>query len=267
MAMGHQFSIKLPELLSSNLERYLRSNWREVEEHLGAVKAAAERYEALQYPKHTPAFTYLFFAANYAKSLIALSRLATRSATHLVDLAGGLGASTCGALAALQASGSRIERITLLDSSPEHLKLFERVSLPWIKQEFPNSRIDVIEEDVLAWLRRDEVDADIYLASYVLCEQTARVKSLITEKLERQRRKGASTAVIDTFERTSAYWINGSINRFHTDELRISVPFLARLRASVLPKYSVPPGRDVERQFLERKENAKDGHLPRFRRG
>lgn len=235
-------TLSLPTLLSHRLEEYLRSSWANVEAQLEHVKLAAERYERLTYPRDTPAFAYLYFGANFAKAFRAAAQLGPGgSFDRLADLGGGMGASLCGTLAGLRSVGRAVSRFTLVDKDPTQIQLFEQISVPWIRETFGGVLRETVEEDARVWCKRANERPDCIISSYLLCEQNESGRTELLKYLATARRNGAATIVIDTAGRASAYWLNGTKHQFHNEDLTIAIPFAARLKAQVPPKYSVTP--------------------------
>lgn len=234
--------LDLPALVSDRLEVYLRETWVSVVANLARVKAAAERYAALDYPRDTPAFSYLYFPANFAKTFRVASHVRPgRTIGELVDLGAGLGASCGGAMEAFRRLGCPVERVTVVDSSRAQLELFERVTLPWLRESFVGTKVDIIESDVTAWTRRSGPRPDCAIASYLLCEQNVTHRGHTGAYLAEIVRRGGISIVTDTFDGASAFWFNGQRGRFAPNDIAVRVPFLARLRCRILPKYAMPP--------------------------
>ena len=131
----------LPEVSGSLSSQSLRS-----------LRARARARTKIDYTSDWAAFTYLYFAANLAKSYLAVRSIDPAdlpSEIHLADLGCGGGASTLGALIALRESvPERIRSLRAVDSSSEQLAVFRHCVQPWIEAHLPQVGIAISKADV-----------------------------------------------------------------------------------------------------------------------
>jgi hypothetical protein len=250
-----RLSIALHQSLTHQVQAALVAVLEEAGPELLSDRRVSELRHALHdgrspnYDRDWAAFSYLYFAANFAKSHLAVRRLQwppLEPPVRILDLGAGGGASVLGAVTALQATHPRnapgVVRVVAVDSSRRQLEVFDRVTRPFLEERFPGVEVESCREDVIDFLRASAGDDNLVLASYLLAELGPdRSQTLRNELLRQYRGKHCTAAIIESDPLGRGITLETPPNPpelLSYDEVTLDLSFLDRLGLAEKPKFS-----------------------------
>ena len=140
---------------------------------LSAVRKKILHRKTPTYQQDAEAFAYLYYCANYVKSLLVAKDVVKRlrrGPLVLADLGVGAGASTAALVIAAVNGGHKISRLLLNEQCRTQRRLFDRSTGLWLKEQFPDIRIEWSCLPLQQSLTMLPKDVSVLAASYVRCE-------------------------------------------------------------------------------------------------
>lgn len=232
-------TIALPESLSVLLMATLLEHPEALQpDRLRSVKERAGRHVPLDYEHDIATFAYLYYGANFAKAYFASRSVLGKSrALRILDLGVGAGASLAGVVTRLAESGGTPSEVFVVDKSAEHLDWYRRTTGAWLGGAYPQCRQVSIQDDALAVLRREDLDWDVIVASYIFCELDAPKRDQLLQVLCTTR-GGRELIVIDAQNGQSVALTRADgWQALDTASMRVVLPFLSDLRFDTPPRY------------------------------
>lgn len=247
----------LYNLLLSVPEEYVSSD------RLKRVKETLKARQLLDYDVDWAGFTYLYYGANYVKAYLAWQSsrfLIPNSGVRIVDLGCGGGASTIGVLSALMSnevnSKLDISNVVAVDRCGVQLDAFTKVARPWVDQNYPKARVDVVQQDIFDFLEEDSLDADVIILSYVMAELNDKQSEELWRLLEMKAKAKTCEVIViesDSFGRgVTVERLDRKPFLVRYDSIKLKLPLLRSLQLQYAPKFTDDEvSKDLVRKYFD----------------